>query len=195
MKIVKWSELKWETGPFYDVLRDDVNPSMKDPRHLGCGPKSFLNLISLVRKRRGIEDGRDLQDIAQELITELKQDDELAIRIEDISDFVERSEHFDDSMVFSFNFKSTTPEAGQSILLRRLSQGQVALLLLEVPELGEGPKNQLNHLAVLHCEGEDIFLDGLRVDWDTLIDVLYFSPVNMAWIFGFRDKIKKSLLR
>lgn len=191
MKIIKWTELKTAEGPFYDVLRDDASPFQKDPRHLGCAPKSFLNLISLLREQRKVDDGRDLQDIAEELIAELKQNDELSVKINDISDYVSQSSHFFDTLIFCFNFKATAPDVGQSILLRRISQGQVALLFLEVPEEGEEAKCQPNHLAVLHSDGKDIFLDGLRIDWETLINVAYFSPTNMAWIFGLHPRATK----
>lgn len=191
MKIIRWSELKTAKGPFYDVLRDDASPFQKDPRHLGCAPKSFLNLISLLREQRKVDDGRDLQDIAEELISELKQNDELAVKIDDISDYVSQSPHFFDTLIFCFNFKATAPDVGQGILLRRLSQGQVALLFLEVPEDGEEAKCQPNHLAILHSDGEDFFLDGLRIDWETLINVVYFSPTNMAWIFGLHPRAIK----
>lgn len=191
MKIIKWSELKTETGPFYDVLRDDASPFQKDPRHLGCAPKSFLNLISLLREQRKINDGQDLQDIARELIVDLKQSDELSVKIDDLSDYVSQSPHFFDTLIFCFNFKATAPDVGQGILLRRIQQGQVALLFLEVPEEGEEAKCQPNHLAVLHSDGEDIFLDGLRIDWETLINVVYFSPTNMAWIFGLHPRAKR----
>lgn len=191
MKIIRWYQLKTAKGPFYDVLRDDANPSQKDPRHLGCAPKSFLNLISLLREQRKVDDGRNLQDIAEELILELKQSSDLSVRIDDISDYVSHSPHFFDTLIFCFNFKATTPEVGQGILLRRLQQGQVALLFLEMPEEGEEAKCQPNHLAVLHSDGKDIFLDGLRIDWETLINVAYFSPTNMAWIFGLHPRAVK----
>ena len=191
MKIIKWSELKTATGPFYDVLRDDASPFQKDPRHLGCAPKSFLNLISLLREQRKESDGRNLQEIAEELILELKQSDDLSVKIDDISDYVSQSPHFFDSLIFCFNFKATTPEVGQGILLRRIQQGQVALLFLEVPDNGEEAKCNPNHLAVLHSDGEDIYLDGLRIDWETLINVLYFSPTNMAWLFGLHPRVMK----
>ena len=191
MKIIKWSELKTEKGPFYDVLRDDASPFQKDPRHLGCAPKSFLNLISLLREQRKVDDGISLQDIAEELILELKQNGELSVNIDDIADYVSQSSHFFDTLIFCFNFKATAPEVGQGILLRRIQQRQVALLFLEVPEEGEIAKCQPNHLAVLHSDGRDIFLDGLRIDWETLLHVVYFSPTNMAWIFGLHPRAVK----
>ncbi len=189
MKIVKWSELNKETGPFYDILRDDASPYSDDPRQLGCAPKSFLNLINLLRLARGIQDGKTNQEIAEEVARELKQNNKLSVNILDIADFVDQSSHFNGVRVFCFNFKATAPDTGQAILLRRLKQGQVGLLFLEMPEWDqEKPKNEPNHLAVLHSDGSDIFLDGLKIDWETLLHVVYYSPVNMTWIFSLDSK-------
>jgi len=191
MKIIRWSQLKTAKGPFYDVLRDDASPFHKDARHLGCGPKSFLNLISLLREQRKEVDSKNLQEIAEELISELKQNGELSVRIDDISDYVSRSPYFFDTLIFCLNFKATAPDVGQGILLRRIQQGQIGLLFLEVPDEGEEAKCQPNHLAVLHSDGTDIFLDGLRIDWETLINVAYFSPTNMVWLFGLHPRAMK----
>ena len=185
MKVVKWSELNNETGPFYDILRDDASPYSDDPRQLGCGPKSFLNLINLLRERRGIQDEKTNQQIAEEVVRELKQSEKLSVGVVEVSDFVDRSPYFNGTRIFCFNFKATAPDIGQTILLRRLKQGQIALLLLEVPDSGqEAPKKEANHLAVLHSDGEDIFLDGLKIDWETLLHVVHYSPINMTWIFS-----------
>lgn len=185
MKIVKWSELNQETGPFYDILRDDASPYSEDPRQLGCGPKSFLNLINLLRERRGIQDDKTNQEIAEEITRELKQNEKLSVSVFEVSDFVDRSPHFNGTRIFCFNFKATAPDMGQTILLRRLKEGQVALLLLEVPDWEqESPKKQANHMAVLHSDGDDIFLDGLKIDWETLLHVVHYSPINMTWIFS-----------
>ena len=185
MKIVKWSELNQETGPFYDILRDDASPYSEDPRQLGCGPKSFLNLITLLQKRRGIHEQQTNQEIAEEVVRELKQNEKLSVSVIEVGNFVDRSPYFNGTRVFCFNLKATAPDVGQTILLRRLLEGQIALLFLEVPEWEqEAPKKQGNHLAVLHSEGSEIFIDGLKIDWETLLHVLYYSPVNMAWIFS-----------
>lgn len=189
MKIIKWSELNNQTGPFYDILRDDASPYSEDPRQLGCASKSFLNLINLLREQSGIQDGKTNQEIADEVARELKQNDKLSVNILDIADFVDQSPHFNGARVFCFNFKATAHDMGQAILLRRLKQGQVGLLFLEMPELDqEKPKSQPNHLAVLHSDGLNVFIDGLKIDWETLLHVVYYSPVNMVWIFSLDPK-------
>jgi hypothetical protein len=189
MKIIKWSEINEEQGPFYDILRDDASPYSDDPRQLGCAPKSILNLINLLEAQRGTTPNQSNQEIGEELVRELKQSEELSVNIMDISEFIDRSPFFNGTRVFCFNFKATAPDIGQSILLRRLLSGQVALLFIEMPDWDqETPNKATNHLAVLHSDGEDVFLDGLKVDWETLLHIVYYSPVNMAWIFGLDPK-------
>jgi hypothetical protein len=194
MKIIKWSEINEEEGPFYDVLRDDASPYSNDPRQLGCAPKSILNMINLLEKQRAVKSEKTNQEIAEELVRELKQNEKLSVSALDISDFIDRSPHFNGTRVFCFNFKATAHDIGQSILLRRLKAGQVVLLFIEMPEWEqEERKKQANHLAVLHSDGEDVFLDGLKIDWETLLHIVHYSPVNMAWIFGLDPKSEEAL--
>lgn len=188
MKIVKWSELKKTSGPFYDVLKDEATASDKDPRHLGCAGKAFLNLLGLVQERRGLKLYPSAQELAQSILERLKQNERLSVSVEQVMEFINGEPLLNSSRILVFNFKATALDIGQTILLRRLLGGEVGLLFLEVPTPGEEAKGQCNHLSVLHSDGEDIFFDGLRVDWDTLINIVHFSPVNMVWLFGFQNQ-------
>ena len=71
------------------------------------------------------------------------------------------------------------------IFLPRIYQGNVAIVMMEIPEKSGAPaKNIINHASFIHCEGNEIYFDGLRADLNFLIRAFYYSRPTTLVLLG-----------
>lgn len=188
MKVITWDELKTRTheAPFYGVVKSREDRD----RALGCGPLAFLNLVLLLKKQLGMKDGKTAHDVVFESLNYLEENPDLSIDFENAMGFLETNPFINSFRMLWLNPSGMVPAVFLSIALRRLSQGEVALLIVEARSDGEKLRGQANHLAVLHSENSDVFLDGLRIDLEAFINIAYFSPVNSFLFFTKNAEVK-----
>lgn len=181
MKVIIWDELKTKTSeaPFYGVLKSREDRG----RALGCGTLAFLNLILLLKKRLGISDGKTAHDVVFEILEYVEEEPNLSISFKSAMGFLDKCPFFNGFRMLFLNPNGMVPEVFLQIALRRLEKGEVALFIVEAPEQGEKAKGRANHLAVVHSENGDVFLDGLKIDLETFINIAYFSHVNSLLFF------------
>lgn len=188
MKVIFWDELKTKTNeaPFYGVLksRDDKN------RALGCGTLAFLNLILLLKRQLGISDGKTAHDVVFQILDYIEENQNLSIGFQSAMDFLDKFPLFNGFRVLFLNPNGMVPEVFLQIALRRLEKGEVALLIAEAPDPGGKAQGQANHLAVVHSESGDVFLDGLKIDLEAFINIAYFSHVNSLLFFTKNVEVK-----
>ena len=187
MKVITWEELKTKTNdaPFYGVVksRDDRT------RAIGCGPLAFLNLILLLKKRLGTIDGKTAYDVVFQILDYIEENQNLSISFQDAMEFLDRNPFFNSFRMLFLNPNGMVPEVFFQIALRRLERGEIGLLIAEAPRRGEKAKGFANHLAVVHSEDGDVFLDGLKIDLETFINIAYFSSVNSLLFFTKNSKV------
>lgn len=181
MKVITLNDLKTMTheAPFYGVVKSYENRH----RALGCGTLAFLNLVLLLRRQLVVEDERTAYQVVSDNLDYLKENSDLSINFESAIDFLDTNPFFNGFRMLWLNPNGMVADVFLSIALRRLSQGEVALLIVEARTDGEKARGQANHLAVLHSEDGDIFLDGLRIDMEAFINIAYFSSVNSLLFF------------
>lgn len=183
MKVVRVSDLKYKSefeAPFYCVLSDESNR-----REMGCANLAFLNLELLLRRQINIKDEMTAFDIWEANRASLPEDETQAVSFEKAMNFLDTREIFDGFRMLVLNPNGMVPEVFFEIALRRLLQGQVALAMLEVPDkAGDKPILKVNHLAFIHSEEGEVYLDGLKLDLETFIKILYYSPLNTLMFFA-----------
>ncbi|MFN8845930.1 MAG: hypothetical protein ACK5V3_08910 [Bdellovibrionales bacterium] len=188
MKVITWEELTTKTNeaPFYGVVksRDDRT------RAIGCGPLAFLNLILMLKKRLGMVDGKTAYDVIFHILDYIEEKQNLSINFQDAMEFIDKNPFFNSFRMLFLNPNGMVPEVFYQIALRRLERGEVALLIAEAPSRGEKAKGIANHLAIVHSEDGDVFFDGLKIDLETLINIVYFSPVNSLLFFSKNVEVK-----
>ncbi len=184
MKIIKWSELKEKTteAPFYCVMKD--NPAgFADGRAFGCSTLAFLKLSLLLRKRFKIEDGKTAYDLAKSIISSVPENDN-KMSFKAAMDFIDRTPLFNSCRMLLLNPNGMNPEVFLRIAMERLLKGEVVLAMLEVPDNpGAEAKNELNHFSVFHGEKGDVYMDGLKLDLDTFINICHYSKLNTLTFF------------
>lgn len=188
MKVITWEELKTKTNeaPFYGVIksRDDRI------RAIGCGPLAFLNLILLLKKRLGTVDGKTAYDVVFQILDYIEENQNLSISFQDAMEFLDKNPFFNSFRMLFLNPNGMVPGIFLQIALRRLERGEIALLVAEAPKRGEKAKGWVNHLAVVHSENGDVFLDGLKIDLETFINIVHFSSVNSLLFFTTNAEAK-----
>ncbi len=188
MKVIIWDDLKTKTSeaPFYGVLK-----SLGDKtRALGCGTLAFLNLVLLLKRQLGISDGKTAHDVVFQILDYVEEKQNLSISFESAMDFLDRFPLFNSFRVLFLNPNGMVPEVFLQIALKRLERGEVALFLVEAPDPGGKAQGHANHLAVVHSENGDLFLDGLRIDLEAFINIAYFSHVNSLLFFTKNAEVK-----
>lgn len=105
-------------------------------------------------------------------------------------EFIDKNPFFNSFRMLFLNPNGMVPEVFYQIALRRLERGEVALLIAEAPSRGEKAKGFPNHLAIIHSEDGEVFLDGLKIDLETLINIVYFSSVNSLLFFSKNVEVK-----
>jgi glycine cleavage system protein P-like pyridoxal-binding family len=71
------------------------------------------------------------------------------------------------------------------IFLRRLADGDLVLAMMEIPDKnGDLAKDILNHASFVHAEEGDVYFDGLRVDFNFLLQAFYFSKPTTLIFFA-----------
>jgi hypothetical protein len=187
MKVITWEELKTKTNeaPFYGVVKSQDDRT----RAIGCGPLAFLNLILLLKKRLGTVDGNTAYDVVFQILYYIEENQNLSISFQDAMEFLDRNPFFNSFRMLFLNPNGMVPEVFFQIALRRLERGEIGLLIAEAPRRGEKAKGIANHLAVVHSEDGDVFLDGLKIDLETLINMAYFSSVNSLLFFTKNSEV------
>jgi hypothetical protein len=71
------------------------------------------------------------------------------------------------------------------ILLRRLANGDLILVMMEIPDSsGEPAKDILNHASCVYSEDGEVYFEGLRVDLNFLLRAFYFSKPTTLIFFA-----------
>ena len=191
MKIIKWSELKDKTNeaPFYCVMKD--NPAgFADGRAFGCGTLAFLNLSILLRRRFKIEDEKTAYDLAKDIIATVPETDH-KMGIDSAMGFLDSNPLFNGCRMLILNPNGMNPEVFLKIAMPRLLNGEIALAMLEVAEVpGADPKGNVNHLAVIYGDKGDVFMDGLKLDLETFLNICHFSPINTLCFLALNPEEK-----
>lgn len=185
MKIVNINELKDPAceAPFYAII-DKTKAGELDPRACGCASLALLNMILIFKKRLKISDNLTPFDELKN-IQEMTNEQANGISPENFLEFIDQHSIFNSCRMLAMNPNAMNEEIFLRIFLRKLYQGNVAVVMMEIPEKSGAPATDvLNHVSFIHSEGEDIYFDGLRADLNFLIRVFYYSRPTTLLFFG-----------
>ena len=194
MKIVEVNELKDPAceAPFYNII-DKTKSGEPDPRACGCACIALLNAILILKKRLKITDDLTPFD-------ELKNGQEMTderdngVSPENFLEFIDQHPIFNSCRMLVMNPNAMDEEVFLRIFLRRLYQGNIAIVMMEVPEKSGAPATDvLNHVSFIHCVGDEIYFDGLRTDFNFLIRAFYYSRPTTLVFFGVNSGGKNVL--
>lgn len=187
MKTIFFDDLKTltEKEPLYCVLSKTPQKN-GDPRAIGCATLALLNLLILIRGRMGLEQNQTAYEILfNEILPRIEEQDDLSVKPENVFALIDTHPIFNGWKTLVLNPSAMTPEIFWQISLRRLLNGDIGLCMLEIPEAkGEEATKKINHLSVIHSDGENVFYDGLKMTADALTNILFFSPVNTVLFFS-----------
>jgi hypothetical protein len=194
MKIVEVNELK-DPGceaPFYNII-DKTKLGEADPRACGCASIALLNAILILKKRLKIRDNLTPFDELRH-VQEMTDEQDNGVRPENVLEFVDQHPIFNSCRMLVMNPNAMNEEIFLRIFLRRLYQGNIAIAMMEVPEKAGTPATDvLNHVSFIHCEGEEIYFDGLRINLNFLIRAFYYSRPTTLVFFGVNSGGKNVL--
>lgn len=187
MKTIYFDDLKSLTAkdPLYCVLSKTPQKN-GDPRAIGCATLALLNLLILIKKRMGLDQEQTAYEILfNEILPRIEEQDDLSVQPESVFALIDTHPIFNGWKALILNPSGMTPEVFWEISLRRLLNGDIGLCMLEVPESKEEEATKkINHLSVIHSDGENVFYDGLKITADGLANILFFSPVNTVMFFS-----------
>lgn len=193
-QIVEVNDLKDPAceAPFYNII--DIKKSGEaDPRACGCASIALLNAILILKKRLKIKD--DLTPFDElKIVQEMTDEQNNGVSPENFLEFIDQHPIFNSCRMLVMSPNATSEEVFLRIFLRRLYQGNVAIVMMEVPEEAGAPATDvINHVSFIHCEGEEIYFDGLRADLNFLIRAFYFSRPTTLVFFGVNSGGKNVL--
>ncbi|MFZ3229892.1 MAG: hypothetical protein WA160_06795 [Pseudobdellovibrio sp.] len=185
MKIIEVNELKKEhnQAPFYSVI-DKAKWNSEDPRACGCATLALLNTILILKKRLNRNDDRTAFD-EMKFIQEQTDEAKNTVQPEMLLKFIDEHPIFNFCRILVMNPNAMDYEVFLKIFLRRLSEGNLVLAMMEIPDKdGDPAKNKINHISFIHSEDGEVYFDGLRVDLNFLIRAFYFSKPTTLMFFG-----------
>jgi hypothetical protein len=194
MKIVEVNELKDPAceAPFYSII-DKTKSGEPDPRACGCASIALLNAILMLKKRLKISDNLSPFDELK-IVQEMTDEQDNGVKPENFLEFIDQHAIFNSCRMLVMNPNAMNEEVFLRIFLRRLYQGNVAIVMMEVPEKSGAPATDvLNHVSFIHCEGDEIYFDGLRADLNFLIRAFYYSRPTTLVFFGVNSGGKNVL--
>lgn len=184
MKIVEVNDLKNPEceAPFYNII-DPEKSGETDPRACGCATIALLNAILILKKRLKISD--DLTPFEEmNRIQELMGEKNNSVQPETLLEFIDQHPMFNHCRMLVMNPNGMNEEVFLRIFLNRLTQGNIALVLMEVPDkTGDPAKDILNHVSFIHSENGEVYYDGLRTHLDFLLRAFYYSrPTTLIFL-------------
>ena len=185
MKIIEVNELKNKNNaaPFYSII-DPFKLGTADPRACGCATLALLNMILSLKKRMKIDHGRTAFD-EMKWIQEQTSESENSTSPEVLMGFIDKHPIFNSCRMLVMNPNSMDEEVFLRILLRRLADGNLALVMMEVPDQADEPaKDSINHISFVHAKNGEVFFDGLPVDLNFLLRAFYFSRPTTLMFFA-----------
>ena len=194
MKIVEVNDLKDPTceAPFYNII-DKTKTGEPDPRACGCASIALLNAILMLKKRLKINDNLTPFDELKN-VQEMTDERDNGVSPENFLEFIDQHPIFNSCRMLVMNPNAMDEEVFLRIFLRRLYQGNVAIVMMEVPEKSGAPATDvLNHVSFIHCVGDEIYFDGLRADFNFLISAFYYSRPTTLVFFGVNSGGKNVL--
>lgn len=194
MKIVEVNELKDPAceAPFYNII-DKTKSGEPDPRACGCASIALLNSILMLKKRLKVSDNLTPFDELK-IVQEMTDEQDNGVSPENFLEFIDQHPIFNSCRMLVMNPNAMDEEVFLRIFLRRLYQGNIAIVMMEVPEKSGAPATDvLNHVSFIHCEGDEIYFDGLRTDLNFLIRAFYYSRPTTLVFFGVNSGGKNVL--
>jgi len=185
MKIINVDELKDPNckAPFYAIL-DDTKKYEDDPRACGCASQAILNAVLILKERLQIENSKSSHDELLE-IQELTREKENSVKIEALIGYIDGHPIFDTCRILVMNPNGMNEEIFFRIFLNRLSQGHIALVVMESPDqAGSVANDRVNHISFIHSENGEVYFDGLRADLNFLIRAFYYSRPTTLLFFA-----------
>ncbi|PIU01237.1 MAG: hypothetical protein COT74_01655 [Bdellovibrionales bacterium CG10_big_fil_rev_8_21_14_0_10_45_34] len=185
MKIIDVNELKNPAceAPYYNIIDPDKSGT-EDPRACGCSTIALLNAILTLKKRLKISDNVSPFE-EMKLIQELTNEKNNSVQPETLLGIIDKHPTFNSCRMLVINPNGMNEEVFLRIFLNRLSQGSIALSLMEVPaKPGDKAKDVLNHVSFIHSEKGEVYFDGLRSNLDFLLSAFYFSRPTTLIFFG-----------
>lgn len=191
MKIVKMNDLKNPDceAPFYNII-DPEKSGADDPRACGCATIALLNAILTLKKRLKIKD--NLTPFEEMIhIQKLVGEQNNTVNFETLLEFIDQHPTFNFCRMLVMNPNAMNEEVFLRIFLNRLAQGNIALVLMEVPEKsGDIAKDILNHISFIHSENSEVYYDGLRTHLDFLLRAFYYSRPTTLIFFGVNAEVE-----
>lgn len=185
MKIIEVNELKdnKHSAPFYSIV-DKTKSGNPDPRACGCATLALLNMILVLKNRLGIHgDGTAFDEM--KWIQEQTEEKENSVQPENMMGFIDKDPIFNSCRMLVMNPNGMNEEIFLKIFLNRLTQGNLVLAMMEIPDQNGGPaKDILNHASFVHSEDGEVYFDGLRVDLNFLLRAFYFSKPTTLIFFA-----------
>jgi hypothetical protein len=194
MKIIEVNELKNPKceAPLYNII-DKTKSGELDPRACGCASIALLNAILILKKRLKINDNLTPFDELKH-IQEMTDEHNNGVQPESFLEFIDQHSIFNSCRMLVMNPNAMNEEVFLRIFLRRLYQGNVAIVMMKVLEKSGAPaKDVLNHVSFIHCVGDEIYFDGLRADFNFLIRAFYYSRPTTLVFFGVNSGGKNVL--
>lgn len=191
MKIINIDLLKDPNckAPFYAIL-DDTKKYEDDPRACGCATQAILNAVLILKERLQIENSKSAYDELLE-IQELTRENENSVKIEAMMEYIDRHPIFDTCRILVMNPNGMNEEIFFRIFLNRLSQGHIALVVMEAPDhTGSVATDRVNHVSFIHSESGEVYFDGLRVDLNFLIKAFYYSRPTTLLFFAINPGVQ-----
>lgn len=185
MKIVEVNDLKDPKceAPFYNII-DKTKAGEADPRACGCASVAPLNAILTLKKRLKIVDNLSPFDELK-IVQEMTDEQNNIVSPENFLAFIDQHPIFNSCRMLVMNPNAMNEEVFLRIFLRRLYQGDVAIVMMEVPEKsGAAATDVLNHVSFIHCVSDEVYFDGLRADFNFLIRAFYYSRLTTMVFFG-----------
>lgn len=189
MKIVDVEELHnlEYDGPLYLVL-DKTKQNESDPRACGCASLALLNSILFLKEKMNIQDGQTIYGEMRR-IQKLTKEEKNAVLPENMLSFIEKHSVFNSCRLLVMNPNGMLADVFFKIFLRRLTEGSVALVMMEIPaKKNDRARNVLNHVSFVHSKDGEVYFDGLRVTLDFLLRAFYFSTPTTLMIFALNNR-------